>query len=143
MKAFMLSLEALGMCDLYVKQDTDDLISGSYETRAECRMLRALGADVVGMSTVPEIIVARHCGMTVLALSLITNKSVLEAPPRGDASNILDTSREALIEAAGRGKANHEEVLEAGQTAASDVQVRRGLTNRMALALKHFSRSGL
>ncbi len=45
----------------------------SYETPAEIRAFRALGADAVGMSTVPEVIVASHCNLQVLAFSLITN----------------------------------------------------------------------
>src|SRR5437868_1060997 len=45
----------------------------SYETPAEIRFLRIIGADVVGMSTVAEVVVARHCGMQVLAMSVVSN----------------------------------------------------------------------
>lgn len=67
----------------------------SYETPAEIRMLRTLGADVVGMSTVPEAIVARHGGMDVLAFALVTNAAA-------------GVTGEPIT---------HEEVLEAGRNA--------------------------
>lgn len=49
----------------------------SYETPAEVRFYSAIGADAVGMSTVPEVLVARHCGMRVFGMSVITNMSNL------------------------------------------------------------------
>ena len=49
------------------------MLGPSYETPAEIRFLRTIGADVVGMSTVPEVIAARHAGLAVLAISCVTN----------------------------------------------------------------------
>jgi purine-nucleoside phosphorylase len=63
----------------------------SYETPAEIRFPRTIGADIVGMSTVPEVIVARHCSMKVLAISCVTNMAagVLNQPINHD--EVLET----------------------------------------------------
>ena len=52
-----------------------NLTGPSYETVSEVNFFRTIGADAVGMSTVPEVIVARHCGMNVFGMSIITNKA--------------------------------------------------------------------
>jgi purine-nucleoside phosphorylase len=74
------------------------LLGPSYETPAEIRYLRTIGADLVGMSTIPEVVAARHMGLNVLAISCVTNM----------AAGILD---QAL---------NHQEVLETAERVKGD-----------------------
>ncbi|MEA2725513.1 MAG: purine-nucleoside phosphorylase [Gemmatimonadales bacterium] len=64
----------------------------SLETRAEYRMLRAMGADVVGMSTVPEVIVANHAGMRALGISIITDQCLPDALEPADIGRIIATA---------------------------------------------------
>ena len=69
-------------------------VSGpSYESRAECRFLRSVGGDSVGMSTVPEIIAAKHVGMQILCLSMITNKVIIERR-----ANSIHASHEEVLQ---------------------------------------------
>jgi purine-nucleoside phosphorylase len=65
----------------------------SYETPAEIRYLRLIGADAVGMSTVPEAIVARHMGMDVLGVSCITNMAAGVLPQPLSHDEVLETAR--------------------------------------------------
>jgi len=65
------------------------------ETRAEYRFLRCIGADVVGMSTVPEVIVAVHCGLRTLGISVITDMGLPDALEPTNLEDILATARTA------------------------------------------------
>lgn len=82
----------------------------SFETPADCRFLKMVGADAVGMSTVPEAIVAKHGGMAVLGIATITNK----------------------IDPDGTNEATHQEVLEVGdQLAPKLMKVIRGVLQKL------------
>lgn len=82
----------------------------SFETPADCRFLKMVGADAVGMSTVPEAIVAKHGGMAVLGIATITNK----------------------IDPDGTNQASHQEVLEVGdQLAPKLMKVIRGVLQKL------------
>ena len=95
----------------------------TYETPAEGRFLRQAGADVVGMSTIPEVIAAHHAGVKVLVLSLVTNfvvipdqypsaKAIVEAEINGTEPPIYKPSEVV----------SHVEVLEEGQKRANDMR---------------------
>ncbi len=90
------------------------LLGPTYETPAEIRYLRAIGADLVGMSTVPEVIAARHMGIRCMAISCVTNM----------AAGVIDK------------KLDHAEVLEVGrQTRGAMVSLLRALTPAVEAAL--------
>ena len=108
--------EVAATMDLQLRHGVYAAVAGpSYETPAEIRMLGRMGADAVGMSTVPEVITARHAGIRVLGISCISNlaagiskvpldhKEVIEVTER-----IKHTFASFLIELMPRMAANHE-----------------------------------
>ncbi|KAJ7388055.1 hypothetical protein OS493_040138 [Desmophyllum pertusum] len=71
-------------------------VGPAFETPAECRFLSMVGADAVGMSTVHEVVIARHAGIKVLGVSLITNVAVMDYADNGPAANhqeVLDVAK--------------------------------------------------
>jgi purine-nucleoside phosphorylase len=68
------------------------VLGPNYETRAEIRMLRYLRGDAVGMSTVPEVIVAAHAGLRVLGLSTIANVCSPDAPHATSGEEVVATA---------------------------------------------------
>lgn len=69
----------------------------SFESPAELRFLRTIGTDAVGMSTVPEVIVARHMHMRVLGISLITNEATGEETAEASHGEVLETANSARV----------------------------------------------
>ncbi|MBO6057587.1 MAG: purine-nucleoside phosphorylase [Bacteroidales bacterium] len=91
--------------DIHIQHGVYVADSGpSYETPAEYRYYRAIGGDCVGMSTVPEVIVARHCGLTVFAVSVITDLGGQEIPVEVtheevlNAANVAEPKMTAIIQ---------------------------------------------
>ncbi|MCM8711060.1 purine-nucleoside phosphorylase [Clostridium sp. SYSU_GA19001] len=73
-------------------------VSGpTYETPAELRMMRLIGGDAVGMSTVPEVIVANHMGMKVIGISCITDMALADNLEPLDHSRVVETANRAMI----------------------------------------------
>ena len=86
--------EAAERVDLTLREGVYIMLSGPYyETRAEMRMLRLLGGDAVGMSTLPEVLVARHAGARVLGFSLITNKATDDVEAGATHEEVLEMGR--------------------------------------------------
>jgi purine-nucleoside phosphorylase len=109
------ALEAGRKLSMDIREGVYCILNGpSYETPAEIRAMRALGADLAGMSTIPEVIAARHMGIKVLGISCVTNM----------AAGVLDQP------------INHEEVLETGERVKTQfVGLLRAVIPRIASSL--------
>ncbi len=83
-------------CGIRLRQGVYVMVTGpSLETRAEYRMLRNLGADVVGMSTLPEVLAARHLGMRVVAFSIATDMCIPDELKEANIEQIIATAAAA------------------------------------------------
>jgi purine-nucleoside phosphorylase len=90
------ALEVARHEDIVAHQGVFVAVSGpNLETRAEYRFLRLIGADAVGMSTVPEVIVARHCGLRVVGFSIVTDMCLPDALEPADVSRIIAVANAA------------------------------------------------
>jgi purine-nucleoside phosphorylase len=88
--------EAAAACNIEVRRGVYIVLAGpNYETRAELRALRHMGADAVGMSTVPEVLVARHGGMKVLGISNITNMALADSDASTNHEEVLQVAEES------------------------------------------------
>jgi purine-nucleoside phosphorylase len=67
----------------------------AYETPAEYKAYHTMGADAVGMSTVPEVIVARHCGIRVFGISIITNMGISDNPETATHEEVQEAANQA------------------------------------------------
>ena len=87
--------KAASECNIPLRQGVYIVVAGpNYETRAELRLLRQWGADAVGMSTVPEVLVARHEGMRVAGISAITNMALAESDEPVNHEEVLAVAEE-------------------------------------------------
>ncbi|CCM04490.1 uncharacterized protein FIBRA_06670 [Fibroporia radiculosa] len=111
-----LAAHRLSLPDSALAEGTYAWVSGpSYETPAEGRFLRAAGADVVGMSTVPEVLAAREEGMAVLVLSLVTNAVVIPERYRSIKEEVKAELAGQTVEQPPAAVVSHEEVLAVGK----------------------------
>jgi len=93
-----IALEATRQAGVVARRGVYALLSGpTYETRAEYRMLRAVGADVVGMSTVPEVVAGRRLGLEVTVCSVVTNVATPDAPTHTDAEDVCQMAADAAV----------------------------------------------
>lgn len=91
------ALKCADMIDIKVQKGVYVAVTGpNYETPAELKMLRKIGADAVGMSTIPEVIIANHMKMKVLGISCITDMAIGDDLAPLDHSRVMETANRAM-----------------------------------------------